>query len=104
MPSPGLSRSYPRLVQIIYRHIGPALQWVVPKVKSPRTSARAAADLLTGPEYGGAHGLYFVGTRVVRSSTQSYDRSAGERLWAECDALLEDLGLDSARVMAAVQA
>lgn len=93
MPGSGLSRSYPRALQVLYRRLAPAMQLVVPNVNSPKTSARAAADLLSNPEYGGANGMYFVGTNIARSSAQSYDRVAARRLWTESNAFLGALGL-----------
>jgi NAD(P)-dependent dehydrogenase (short-subunit alcohol dehydrogenase family) len=47
----------------------------------PEAGARTSVYLASSPEVEGVSGQYFVKCRPVRSSRQSHDRAAAERLW-----------------------
>jgi NAD(P)-dependent dehydrogenase (short-subunit alcohol dehydrogenase family) len=47
----------------------------------PEEGARTSVYLASSPDVDGVSGQYFVRSRPVRSSPQSHDRAAAERLW-----------------------
>jgi NAD(P)-dependent dehydrogenase (short-subunit alcohol dehydrogenase family) len=47
----------------------------------PEEGARTSVYLASSPEVEGVSGQYFVKSRSARSSSQSHDRAAAERLW-----------------------
>ncbi len=57
-------------------HLGAALIAI-----SPEEGARTSMHLATSPEVEGVSGQYFVKSRPARSSPQSHDRAAADRLW-----------------------
>ncbi len=48
---------------------------------SPEAGARTSIHLATSPDLAGVSGQYFVKSRPARSSPQSHDRAAADRLW-----------------------
>jgi NAD(P)-dependent dehydrogenase (short-subunit alcohol dehydrogenase family) len=53
---------------------------------SPRRGAETAVFLATSPQVEGRTGEYYVRSRAVRSSGESYDPAAAQRLWEICSA------------------
>jgi NAD(P)-dependent dehydrogenase (short-subunit alcohol dehydrogenase family) len=60
--------------------------------KSPADAAGAIVRLATARDLAGTSGSYFDGIAEVRSSSASYDREVGRRLWA---ASCEMVGLEA---------
>jgi NAD(P)-dependent dehydrogenase (short-subunit alcohol dehydrogenase family) len=52
---------------------------------SPEKGARTAIFLASSPEVANATGQYFVKSKPARSSKESYDVAAQERLWTLCE-------------------
>jgi len=92
MPGTGLARDYGPLQAFAWKYLLPALT-VVPglNVHTPRRSAAALTRLLLDPELRHVTGRYFSGTRQIRSSRESYDRSKQLDLW---DSSVELTGAD----------
>ncbi len=64
--------------------------WVIsPFFMSAEKAARAAVYLATSPEVEGVTGKYFRKTREARSSEESYDVEAAQRLWQVSEKLTE---------------
>jgi NAD(P)-dependent dehydrogenase (short-subunit alcohol dehydrogenase family) len=82
MPGTGLARDYGPLQAFAWTYLLPALT-VVPglNVHTPRRSATALARLVLDPGLEHVTGRYFSGTRQIRSSQESYDRSKQRDLW-----------------------
>ena len=82
MPGTGLARDYGPLQAFAWKYVLPALT-VVPglNVHTPRRSAAALARLVLDPDLRHVTGRYFSGTRQIRSSEESYDRSKQQDLW-----------------------
>lgn len=69
--STGIFREAPALIRFIVKIIA----------GSAEKGAKAIIHLGTVPELANVSGKYFNGTKEVRSSEQTYDREAAERLW-----------------------
>lgn len=61
---------------------------------TPEEGARTTIHLASSPEVEGVTGQYFVKSRPARSSPQSHDRAAGERLWQISEELTGQAAID----------
>ena len=82
MPGTGLARDYGPVQAFAWKYVLPALT-VVPgiNVHTPRRSAAALARLVLDQGLQHVTGRYFSGTKQIRSSQESYDRSKQLDLW-----------------------
>lgn len=87
MPGTGLARDAPRLGQVLWRTVSPALR-VLPGMTTPAASGRVVADLAVGPRWEGRSGVYVSLDRVRDASVQARDVAGQARLWAESLELL----------------
>ncbi len=55
--------------------------------RTPEQGAATSIYLASSPEVAGVTGKYFVDQRAVKSSAESYDEAAAQRLWAISEAL-----------------
>src|SRR5262249_14156163 len=80
IPGSGLARDYPPRQRFAWLFLLPALR-VLPAVRSPRTSGRHLATLVSGARFDGVTGHYFDGLKPTRSSRDSYDSAKAIDLW-----------------------
>jgi NAD(P)-dependent dehydrogenase (short-subunit alcohol dehydrogenase family) len=86
MPGTGLARDAGVAVNFVFTRILPKMIPLLrivynANVHTPEESGKALAQLATGDEFKGKSGLYFEGTRAIKSNTTSYDEAKQEDLW-----------------------
>lgn len=86
MPGTGLARDAGAVLNFAFTRILPKMIPLLrllysPNVHTAEESGRALARLATGKEVEGKSGLYYEGTREIKSSKISYDESKQEDLW-----------------------
>lgn len=86
MPGTGLARQAAGIQRFLWLNILPAilplLRLLVSKnIHSPQESGEALARLAVGDDVHGQSGLYYEGTKPIKSSDASYDKSKQEDLW-----------------------
>jgi light-dependent protochlorophyllide reductase len=81
MPGTGLARDYRTYQRLVWRFLMPALTLVSPNVNTPRQSGKVLARLVTDPTLSERSGRYWLGTREVNSSAESYDPAKAADLW-----------------------
>lgn len=86
MPGTGLARRRSRLERLAWTGLLPALR-VLPRVTSPRRSARALAALALGRAHTSLQNGYVVLDTVKAPSDASFDPDRERRLWTVCQAL-----------------
>jgi NAD(P)-dependent dehydrogenase (short-subunit alcohol dehydrogenase family) len=86
MPTTGLSRSLPPLLQWVGRNVLPWLRLVNDNVHSPATSAKRVAAMTMGDD-AAPGGRYFSNGKAVRSSDASYDEGKARELWVSSAAM-----------------
>ena len=87
MPTTGLSRTLPPLLQLVGRNVLPWLRLVNDNVhSSPATSGKRLAAMTMG-EDAAPGGRYFSNGKVVRSSDASYDEGKARELWVSSAAM-----------------
>jgi len=91
MPGSGLARDYPPAQRLAWRFVLPVLR-VLPGIRSTRRSGADLAALVGDPRYDGVTGVYFDGTRQIRSSRASYDEALAADLWRVSDQLVSAAG------------
>lgn len=83
MPGTGLARRRSAVERFAWAWLLPALR-VLPRVTTPRRSARALADLVLGRTHAGLRGGYVVVGRVEQPSAESRDPARERELWRAC--------------------
>lgn len=86
MPGTGLARRRTGIEQLAWFGLLPALR-VLPRVTSPRRSARALADLVLGHAHADLRGGYVELGEVTAPSRESFDPERERRLWEACQQL-----------------
>ncbi|KID81739.1 NAD(P)-binding domain protein [Metarhizium guizhouense ARSEF 977] len=86
MPGTGLARQTTGIQRFLWFHVLPAilplLRLLVSKnIHSPKESGEAVARLAVGEDVQGQSGVYYEGTKPIKSSDASYDKSKQEDLW-----------------------
>ncbi len=70
--------------------VGFAMKRIVPLfARSAADGAKTSIHLATSPDVDGHSGEYYVDCKSVRSSDESYNQAAAERLWAASEALTQ---------------
>ncbi|OQU98680.1 hypothetical protein CLAIMM_04428 [Cladophialophora immunda] len=87
MPGTGLARQYPAFLRFMWKRVLPALIPLLrlvlsPNIHRPQESGAALAWLALDAEARGASGVYFEGTKQIKSSADSYDEAKQEELWS----------------------
>jgi len=90
MPDTGLSRNYPRLMQIGYRAATPLIAAVVPNARSSRASAKRLAALITDARYTNVSGAYLEAGKIAESSPESHDAAKAQELWEQSEQLISE--------------
>lgn len=103
MPGSGLARTATTTQLFFWRHVLPAMRFVVPGVSSTKRSGRALARLILDPELAEVTGRYYVGKRERPSSKESYDEATATALWEASAALVGLPPADASRVGEAVR-
>jgi NAD(P)-dependent dehydrogenase (short-subunit alcohol dehydrogenase family) len=83
MPGTGLARRRTAVERFAWAWLLPVLR-VLPRVTTPRRSARALADLVLGRTHAGLRGGYVVIGRVEQPSAASFDPVREDELWRAC--------------------
>jgi NAD(P)-dependent dehydrogenase (short-subunit alcohol dehydrogenase family) len=86
MPGTGLARRRSGVERFAWAWLLPVLR-VLPRVTTPRRSARALADLVLGRTHAGLRGGYVVIGEVDPPSAASFDPARERALWEACTEL-----------------
>lgn len=89
MPGSGLARDYSRAQRLAWRLMTPLLR-LHPHVHSTRTSGVRLAALAGEDRYEGLSGRYFLGTKAIKSSSDSHDLDKAADLWSTSEQLVDD--------------
>ncbi|KAF2657033.1 putative short-chain dehydrogenase [Lophiostoma macrostomum CBS 122681] len=86
MPGTGLAREYNSFLRFLWLHVLPHmipfLRLVLfPNIHTAAESGRALASLAIGDNGQGKTGVYYEGTKEIKSSKVSYEESKQEDLW-----------------------
>ena len=81
VPGTGLARSYPPLLQFVWKNIMPVLTLLKRNVNNVKKSGANLANLAFGKQFQAFNGKYFEGTKVIQSSQDSYNRTFQTDLW-----------------------
>lgn len=86
MPGTGLARQTTGIQRFLWLHVLPAvlplLRLLVSKnIHSPQESGEALARLAVGKDVEGESGVYYEGTKPIKSSEASYDKGKQDDLW-----------------------
>lgn len=84
VPGTGLARTYPPILQFIWKNIMPALTLFKRNVNSVKKSGVNLANLAFAKQFQAFNGKYFEGTKVIQSSQDSYNRAFQTDLWQTC--------------------
>jgi NAD(P)-dependent dehydrogenase (short-subunit alcohol dehydrogenase family) len=103
MPGSGLARDATAVELFLWRHVLPALRFVVPGVSSTGRSGKALARLVLDPALAGVTGRYFVGMQQRPSSQESYDDAKATELWEASAALVALTPADGSGVEGSVR-
>jgi NAD(P)-dependent dehydrogenase (short-subunit alcohol dehydrogenase family) len=87
MPGSGLARDYTGPQRLAWRFVLPLLR-VLPDVHSAETSGRNLAALVGDERFADVSGEYFLGLKVVGSSTESHDPAKATDLWETSERLV----------------
>ncbi|MBA3300859.1 MAG: hypothetical protein H0T15_03240 [Thermoleophilaceae bacterium] len=74
-------------MRFAWRYLMPVMR-LLPNVHSTKTSGRALARLVLGPELEGVSGKYFDGSKEAASSEDSYDEAKARDLWETSENLV----------------
>ncbi len=82
VPGTGLARTYPPLLQFLWKNVMPILTWFKHNVNTAKNSGKRLANLAYADQYKNAKGKYFEGEKEIKSSTDSYKKEYQDTLWA----------------------
>jgi NAD(P)-dependent dehydrogenase (short-subunit alcohol dehydrogenase family) len=86
MPGTGLARRRSGVERFAWAWLLPVLR-ILPRVTTPRRSARALADLVLGRTHAGLRGGYVVIGEAEAPSAESFDPARERELWRACTEL-----------------
>ncbi|MDR3578108.1 MAG: SDR family NAD(P)-dependent oxidoreductase [Anaerolineaceae bacterium] len=81
MPGTGLARDYNPLARFAWKFVLPIMTIFSPGINRVEDSGADLAYLATAPELSGVSGKYFMGRKMVQSSSESYNREKALELW-----------------------
>lgn len=80
-PGTGLTRNYPAIVKFVWKNILPVLTLFKHNTNTPSKSGGRLASLAFSKEFSNLKGIYFSDGKVLKSSTDSYNRNFQTDLW-----------------------
>jgi len=89
VPGTGLARTYPPLMQFVWKNVMPLFTYFKHNVNTAHNSGKRLANLAYSEEYKNCKGKYFEGTKEIKSSVDSYNQDFQQILWKTNIDLLE---------------
>lgn len=81
VPGTGLARTYPPLLQFLWKNVMPVLTLFMRNVNSVKKSGANLANVAFAKQFQHIKGKYFEGAKVIQSSQDSYNRAYQKDLW-----------------------
>lgn len=86
MPGTGLARDANKVEKFVWLRVFPKVLPLLraalsPNIHKPEESGEALARLAVGGDVEGKSGIYYEGTKEIKSSKDSYDEKKQEDLW-----------------------
>lgn len=88
VPGTGLTKTYPPHFRFLWKHVMPALTWLIPDANSLSRAGSQLANLAFSGELRHLNGIYYSHSKVKPSSTASYNKAYQAELWASSIALI----------------